>query len=69
MLLAYLLDVLDPEESVRREQKEFERLAKQPWFREAVEEGLASGEARELTPDMIHQLVAEGIESARRRKG
>jgi hypothetical protein len=47
---------------------ELDELARQPWFIEKIEEGLASGDAGEATKARIDQLVREGIELAKQDK-
>ncbi len=40
----------------------------QPWIGAKLEEGLASPDAGELTPELIDKVVQEGIDRANRRK-
>jgi 16S rRNA G1207 methylase RsmC len=47
---------------------ELDAIARQPWFQKKIEEGLASPIVGELTPELIDQLVQEGIARAQRRK-
>ncbi|MDE2475745.1 MAG: hypothetical protein KGO48_11905 [Alphaproteobacteria bacterium] len=37
------------------------------WMRAEVEEGFASGQATELTPSLLHELVQDGISRAKTR--
>ncbi len=43
-----------------------ERVAYRDWLRAQIAEGLASGDAGELTRQRINQLVEEGIALAKR---
>jgi hypothetical protein len=45
-----------------------EDLAREPWLRKKIEEGLASPVAGEFTRERITQLVEEGISLTERRK-
>ncbi len=46
---------------------DLDAITHQPWFAKKIEEGLASPDAGELTPQLIDQLVQEGIDRAKRR--
>ncbi|MEJ0027716.1 MAG: hypothetical protein WDN01_16955 [Rhizomicrobium sp.] len=47
---------------------ELDAIARQPWFLKKIEEGLASPDAGELTPELIDRAVQEGIDRAKRRR-